>query len=160
MTPFKSATQPLCKCCGKPIPKATDWVDFNCDPEPIEGSGVKRGRSECPKTKAEAQALLNLTVLAVRKGKRRAYSTTTLEEGRFTNPAGARPFRSSTQTGETIISAASVWDGESYVEEHFCKLACSATFGMVMAKAGHCTVAYLEARKAQAMGAKAKAVKP
>lgn len=52
----RSATQPFCRCCGKPIPKTTDSVYF--------GQGKLPDK---PTTKEEAQRLVNAKIISVRR---------------------------------------------------------------------------------------------
>ena len=52
---FKSPTQPLCRYCAKPIPKATTFVWF--------GQGERQGQQ--PTSKAGAQRLVNEQVISV-----------------------------------------------------------------------------------------------
>jgi hypothetical protein len=49
--------------------------------------------------------------------------------------------------GERRVWKFSTWDGESYVDEFFCKGTCATRLAYVMARGGHCTVAYNDAVK-------------
>ena len=149
---FKSKIQPLCRCCGKPIAKATTTVRFNIDPEPMaDGNVVQRGRAESPKTKAEAQALINHgTVVSVRKGNRREFYTSTIQDShRMAGQPDRKPFRATRQTDEIIITEAGVWDGESWQAEYFDTNTCAITFAHAWAALGKATRAYNEALTAQ-----------
>jgi hypothetical protein len=123
---FKSSTQPLCRWCGKRIRKDTDWV-YCRDQEPEEKFRTAIGRYvvASPKTKAECQALVNETVVSVRRGH-------------------------NSETKDRIYSFGT-WDGESYVDEFFCTGEHAKFFGDLAVRSGLCpgTKTYAEALKKQ-----------
>lgn len=95
---------PLCKVCGKPIPKVTTTHEFGRD-KPLSW-GV--GHPEKPTTRAEVQRLVNGVVLSTTKSWR--------------------------GDGPQFIQSANVWDGESYAwGGHFHAQSCAAQFGESMA---------------------------
>lgn len=99
---------PLCKCCGKPVPKRMVTHNF----------GVTRDRSsspwwrhhpEKPLSRDELQRLVNGEIVSLKMSWR-----------------GESP---------RYIESANVWDGESYVwGGHFHAQGCAATFGQSMAE--------------------------
>lgn len=102
--------RPLCVCCGKPIPKRTDLVWVR-DPDSIQG-GVQPHVAGPLYSKADCQRLSNHQVASVSYMPRH---------------------------GERRVSHFTVWNGESYVDEFFCKGSCANRFAYVMARAGRCT---------------------
>lgn len=116
---------PLCRYCGKAIPKRT--VALMCYAEPprteyldhrsgqMRPIAVSRHRVGVFRTKAELQKVVNEEVVSVRK-----------------HPDGT-------------INFASTWDGQSYVSEYFCNGKHATLFAYVMAKAGEATTSYAKA---------------
>ena len=123
---FKSSTQPLCRYCGKRIRKDPSWV-YVRDEEPEEKfkSAIGRYVVASPTTRAECQALVNETVVSVRRG--------------HTNETKSR------------IYSFGVWDGESYVDEFFCTGEHAQFFGYLAIRYGLCpgTKKYTDAIKQQ-----------
>lgn len=72
---------PLCRYCGKPIPKETEVIHFRGDREP-------------PRTREEAQRLTNRPIISI------AYDA---------------------YEGVRYVQRISTWDGESYIDDFFCK---------------------------------------
>lgn len=108
---FKSATQPLCRTCGKKIKKRTEVVWFGRN-GPASDYGSYRP-DDRPRSKAEAQRLVNQQVVSV--SWRRAPDTT------YGHVVGDPDF--------DYIDSVKVWDGETYEDGLFCTLACAATMG-------------------------------
>lgn len=116
---FKSATQPFCRYCGKPIPKRTDTVYF----------GRKlHGLAEFPKTTAEARRLVNGTVISCRWSRY--------------EPGG---FKMQGEPDHDYVAWVGVWDGESYEDEFFCTQVDARRFAYLYAREGQATVAYNKA---------------
>lgn len=115
-----SPTQPLCRYCGKAIAKRTTTVQFGSTAEAAaRNSSYWRYRVETPTTKAEAQKLLNETVVSVKRH------------------------------GNGDLWMVGVWDGESYVDGFFHNGKCAKRFAYLMAREGRCTAAYNEAMRAR-----------
>lgn len=113
---------PLCKVCGKPIPKVGVSHEFGRN-RPVSW-GV--GHPEKPKTLAEAQRLVNGQIISIKKSWR--------------------------SDGPQWIESANVWDGESYAwDGHFHAQSCAAQFGRAMAALfpRHSMPAYKEAMAAR-----------
>lgn len=108
--------RPLCHCCGKPIPKRTELVWVR-DPDSVQG-GVSKHVSGPLHSKTDCQRHVNQQVVSV------SYMP---------------------RNGERRVSHFTTWDGESYVDEFFCKGSCATQFAYVMARAGRCTNFYNEA---------------
>lgn len=102
---YKSPTQPLCRACGKPIPKHTNKVSFG-------ETYSKRFQNTRPVSIEEARKLVNTQIVA-----RRWTTPTRLEQGEYV-PTGEPRF----------ISEISTWDRESYIDEFFCKGACAQSY--------------------------------
>lgn len=123
---FQSSTQPLCRCCAKPIPKRAEGVY----PRGITGGGGGIASNDTGLySKADCQALTNGIVLAVGY----SYETDSHYE----------------RTGKRWVHKYTVWDGETYEDEFFCGGTCVQRFARVMARAGNMTVAYQKARDRQ-----------
>lgn len=99
-------TGPLCRYCGKPIPKVTHCVWFGATTERRDRYSTHLAAPE-PATKAEAQRLVNQRIVSVRR-----------------NSYGA---------GNGLINQVTTWDGESYRDQHFCNQAHAADFGRAAA---------------------------
>jgi hypothetical protein len=126
---------PLCKVCGKPIPKTTTTHNFGCRVASRRYESVI-DHTEKPATRAEAQRLVNGEIISIR---RQGYQPSSPDE----IPRGG-------------ITSAHVWDGESYAwGGHFHAQGCAAQFGLGMAKQfpDHATPAHREAVAAQKAGA-------
>jgi hypothetical protein len=116
---FKSAIQPLCRSCGKPIRKHTETVYPRGDK--VMGTAV-------PSTlysKADCQALTNKQVVSV-----------SYHQGYDFDD---KP------TGERWVWAFSTWDGESYVDRFFCGGPCRDRFAYACARIGKVLAPYNEA---------------
>lgn len=101
----KSLTQPLCRCCGKPIRK---WTDNHYA---SDGHHVWH-------TKAEVERASNERVVSV------SYETVPPNEIGYLSWALKR----GAQAGERIIYRYSTWDGESYMDDLFCSGTCAERF--------------------------------
>ena len=120
-----TALKPLCKVCGKPVPKRMTHHSFGASAVRLaDQHEFWRAHAETPKTKAEAQRLV-----------------------------GNQPIASLQRNyGGEGFSSASTWDGESYLwQGHFHAQGCAAEFGLAMAKLfpDHAMPAYREAVAAQ-----------
>jgi len=106
--------RPLCRYCGKPIPKRTTTLRFvdelkshmTNDQFTIYVVGT-------PQTKAEAQRLTNLEVVSVQRG---------------CNPWGK-------DSQLEYITSVGVWDGERYADPYFCNGQHAKDFAYMIAKA-------------------------
>jgi hypothetical protein len=110
MSFFKSDTQPLCRCCGKPIRKWTDNV---------WGNEMKKAY----RSKDEVQRDRNDVVTSV------AYCTIGDESTRqydHFKRLGAKP-------GDRVVDRFFVWDGVSYEDEFFCSTSCASRFAYMVA---------------------------
>jgi hypothetical protein len=103
----RSPTQPYCRCCGKPIPKATDSVYFGRSQDLHDRSPTRGYLPDKPTTKEEAQRLVNAKIISV---KRWAYQ------------------------GEDYVHTVGTWDGESYRDATFCTARCAEAFGRMAAR--------------------------
>lgn len=138
---FKSDKQPLCRYCGEKIPKRTDLVYVHATPPrthipETKISLISSGKFKeeptgkmipihvsphvigIPRTKEEAQKLINLKIISVRKG----------DDG--------------------VISRLGVWDGETYNDQFFCKNDCAIRYAYSMVRSPHNSLvmpAYTEA---------------
>lgn len=63
---FTSATQPHCRCCGKPIKKHVVTHYFGVSR--VADSDWSRNHAEEAKTKADAQRYINHPIVSIRKG--------------------------------------------------------------------------------------------
>lgn len=115
---FKSATQPLCRFCGKPIRKRTDWVRFGVAPVELENG---RGRVERPATRAEAQRFVNGKITASRFA---TAARIDAPDGRATRMIAV----------DRYVREVSVWDGETYEDEFFCTGEHAKLFGYASAR--------------------------
>jgi hypothetical protein len=98
---------PLCKVCGKPVPKVTRSVSFGCRTERRYSTGHLQ-LTEKPANLAEAQRFINGRIISHKWSWRD-------EDPRW-------------------IESVNVWDGESYVwGGHFHAQGCAAEFGEAMA---------------------------
>lgn len=113
---------PLCRYCGQPIPKRTQHIWVRDADRLMDGGPTKYVLGPLY-TKADCQRHSNHQVVSV------SYRT-----------PGAPP-----DGGRRRVSHFTVWDGESYADEFFCKGACAQLFGRLMARGGHCTTLYTEA---------------
>lgn len=120
MRGHQAGTQPLCRCCGTPIRKLTGAIVFGRTTEGSSHSEFLRGSTARPKSRAEAQAYVNETIVSSKWAPDRAY-----------------------------ILEAAFWDGISYVAEHFCTNRCAIAFGELCAREGRVTQAYNDAIRAR-----------
>jgi hypothetical protein len=102
---FESDTQPLCRCCGKPIRKYVRNV-YLVDKPMLARSGYSREVVGEARTRADCQKFTNGHVV----------STT-------------RSYRN-----RELIGHFGEWDGRSYVDEFFCTGGCAQAFGYYAAK--------------------------
>jgi hypothetical protein len=100
---FKSSIQPLCRFCGKPIPKRTERVYFGCAPNEVERG---RGRGEQPANKTRRSAT------STARSSRSSIPTPLID-------AGDTSIR--TVDVPRYVRSAGVWDRETYIDEFFCK---------------------------------------
>lgn len=124
---------PLCRYCGEAIPKHTTSVYFRHESfreSRISARGVAYFADGCePKSKEDAQRLVNMEVIAVRyiNGLSKYFT----ERG------------ASMQVSEVRhVNYATVWDGETYADQYFCSGDHARQFGILMAKEGHATNTY------------------
>lgn len=117
---FKSTAQPLCRYCGGPIRKHTTMTMLHIPHKDRTVSLDYTDVDKLPTTKAEAQKHTNGQIMSVRR---------TLDD--------------------KAIDQFSSWDGETYVDEFFCKGEHAKRFAYVMAKADMVTDAYNQARAKQ-----------
>lgn len=118
---YKSATQPLCRYCGKPIGKYTTTTYFN--------GRMVGSRRETPRTKEEAQALVNQQIVSLRYSRYDPDSRVkTVGEPEF-----------------DFVQWVGLWDGESYKDEFFCSDVDAIRFAYLFAKTGKMTTAYAAA---------------
>lgn len=96
---------PLCKVCGKPVPKIGSYVAFGGS----TGSFANSRREERPRSREEVARVVNGSILSV------SWHYAEDDLGRW-------------------ISSAHVWDGVSYAHRgHFHAESCAAAFGRAMA---------------------------
>ena len=120
---------PLCRYCGKPIAKKTKTVWFGRDSGTPSLAGYISNRPEFPASRDEAQRLIgNLTVVSVRWSRGDDYYAK--------------------KAGHDFIWQVTTWDGLSYASPYFCSGEHARSFGILMAKGGHCTTAYTKAKEA------------
>jgi hypothetical protein len=107
--------RPLCRYCGKPIPKRTTTVWFEETQEDVDRKAPTatfyRYLVGSPMTKEDAQSLVNETIVHITRG--------AFRNGRF---------------DKAYIGRASTWDGTSYTDDHFCKRECAEDFGHIVAR--------------------------
>jgi hypothetical protein len=117
---FKSPVQPLCRCCGKGIRKATSHVWFGHDAGGLQNSREPTVyRTERPRTVEEAARLVNERIVHNSRSRDKSY-----------------------------INKVSIWDGETWEDEFFCGAVCAAGYGWFAVKnPGYETRAYAEARR-------------
>ena len=115
---FKSDQRPICKGCGKPIAKHTTSVLF--------GQSTTRSddwtsyRTEHPRSIEEVQRLVNQKIISVR--------WTRHVPNEFVRTVGKPEF--------DYIDTAKLWDGETYIDEHFHAQQCAVLLGRAMAAKG------------------------
>jgi len=95
---------PLCRFCGNKIKKRTRDVYFNCEKF---HSGFGERRTERPVTRDDAQKFFNEKIIA----------------SKFDDDIEGR-----------CIYRVTLWDGETYLDKHFCKDGCAEDFGRMMAE--------------------------
>jgi hypothetical protein len=136
--PFKSAEQPLCRWCAKPIRKSTVTVYVKQTPsvndKPHLGFSRYAYADKMPATKQECQRLTNLHVVSVKRYQ--PVVNTGLNYGE--------------KTGDSYIDQFGEWDGESYADPFFCSSACAQQMGYAACeKHSICTKRYQDAIKAK-----------
>lgn len=117
---FKSATQPLCRFCGKRIPKHTTRVYFGRR----FGADSDWSRSipdHKPADRAAAQRLVNEQIVSTKWDWPKKI-------------AAADYFDSGEDHEPNFISEVTVWDGESYQDEFFCNGDHAQRFGYAAAR--------------------------
>lgn len=109
--PFKSSTQPLCRCCGKKIAKWTTsaylWNAGGSNKmadERLSRNVYIDDPAAWPKTKADCQKISNQTVISIQRH------------------------------GDGRVWVFAEWDGESYKDGTFCTNNCAIDFAYGMAK--------------------------
>ncbi len=95
---------PLCRFCGKTIKKRTRDVYFNS--ERFRG-GFGVTMVERPVTREDAQKFFNEKIIA----------------SKFEDDLEGR-----------CVYRVTLWDGETYINKHFCKNGCAESFGRMMAE--------------------------
>lgn len=107
--PYQSKEQPYCRMCGKPIKKhvRTVWVESTTADRQYHRSSEfsRHAYADDVRTKADCQRLTNGHVVSVNRSHK---------------PEFIRRF------GE--------WDGESYLDKHFCGGPCTTSFAYMMAR--------------------------
>lgn len=138
---FKSHIQPLCRSCGKPIPKHTRHFRVTTKLTDLEKDQNNRGDDEYrlrilqvdafPTNKKELQKLTNAKVVSV--GYTRIKDHWDDEHWK-----------------EQYISEFTTWDGESYRDAYFCNSTrCAVKFAYMTATGPVQSVAYCDALKKQ-----------
>lgn len=115
---FISDTQPHCRWCAKAIAKRTETIWFGR----AESRDPAHFRGEKPKSRAEAQKLVNQQIVSLRWSFK--------WDGNY-----------ETQEREHI-GQITVWDGETYDAEFFCSQSCAASLGRSMAAQGWASTMY------------------
>jgi hypothetical protein len=110
---FKSTTQPLCRLCGRKIGKHTHRVYFGRPQHRTDTFATER--TELPRSKEEAQRLLNEEIVSVSWSRGEEY---------YARKAGG-----------DVIDSVTTWDGESYRDQFFCTDAHARQFGYATAQA-------------------------
>jgi hypothetical protein len=126
-------TRPLCRYCGKPIAKRAGRVTFGSRENHRSDVGYVQWLefADKPTSREQAQRLVgNLQIISVKWERWEDHDTWWRQE----NPRY-----------EPWIRSAGLWDGETYEDEFFCSGDHAKNFAYVMARAGKCTRAYLEA---------------
>lgn len=118
--------QPLCRFCGCKIRKLTATAYFGKRDSNL--SQLWREYSNRPRSKEEIAKLTNLRVMHVRWTK----------EGQFATE----------RAGHLFIERATLWDGESYIDDFFCSDKHAKAFGYLLAEKGHATMAWQVATEA------------
>lgn len=138
--PFKSRTQPLCRCCGKPLKKWTQTRRFGNDFR--FGTEDQANRGVFPKSKAEAQRYINDGTIVALKWH--------MKDGR---PEGEQSISDRHENlVKDYIYDVSIWDGESYRDGFFCNNDHAMQYAYTMVQHPDmklAMVAYLEAVKAR-----------
>lgn len=117
---FKSDKQPYCRCCGKPIPKATTlvWTTEKRTSYERDHPGMRYVEvgNRPLRTKADAQKLTNAIVTSVSYREKSGPDFEPIPDSRY-------------------IWKFTEWDGESYRHKHFCNLTrCAVDFALVIAE--------------------------
>lgn len=121
-------TQPLCRYCGKKIRKRTTAAWFGNAHFGLQHDDAARCKQK-PRSIDEVRRLVNQAVVAVSW-----HTPTELVHGEHV------------PTGEPrYIERASLWDGQSYVDNFFCNGDHAKRFAYLMARSNCKTEAYLKA---------------
>lgn len=100
---------PLCRYCGKPIPKRTTTVHFEKTQQDVDKHPMMKWWRYVvgqPTNKAEAQRLVNEPIVSIRR--------------HYADP--------------NLIASVGIWDGESYVDPFFCNGQHAKDFAYVIAR--------------------------
>ena len=116
---FKSAIQPLCRACGKPIAKRTSGVLFGCT-----HVSTFYYRTEKPLSIAVVRTFFNEQVVSV-------------------------SWRKDSQGNKLYIDGATIWDGETYEDEYFHSNVCAVHLARACASAGRALTPYNDAIEAR-----------
>ena len=132
---FRSATPPLCRCCGKAIAKHSMTVQLTLERADYQKDRPPWSRyivvEKFPSTKADCQKMTNEKVISVKRRQ--------IMGGNFE------------PTGASYIAEFSTWDGESYRDQYFCnRTKCAVQYAyMVVQQSDLVSVAYNDAVKRQ-----------
>jgi hypothetical protein len=115
---FKSTEPPLCRYCGKSIPKHTRLVNIKSEYQP-HGTAFSDVVEGPLYSKNDCERATNKQVVSV------SYRTSKKH-----------------REEEREIAHFSTWDGESYADSYFCGGRCIARFAYFIARRGRCTNLY------------------
>jgi len=140
--------RPLCRCCGKPIPKRTTYVTFGVAPVEV---GKGRGRTERPNNRAEVQRYVNGEVVSVRFSTTARVNGEPITDGHWSKDCAPNAVSVRTIVVPKYVDQATCWDGESYTDPYFCKGLCAQRYGrFAIEHPGYDTKAYADALADQA----------
>jgi hypothetical protein len=151
---YRSATQPLCRCCGNPIAKQTDSKAVR-DPR---GGNAANAIAGPLYSKADCQRLVNGTVVSVSYHPDSSSIYGPADPSlppvpvKLAHGPSYETERHRQPDQPRLVSSFTVWDGESYVDEFFCNGKCATRFAYVMARAGYRTTDYDAAVKRDRTG--------
>ncbi|TJW14401.1 MAG: hypothetical protein E5W82_10520 [Mesorhizobium sp.] len=121
------ADAPLCRYCGKTIAKRTRAIFFGELATRQGFDTIFTYRPERPRSKDEAQRLLNQQIVSVRWARGEDYAAK--------------------QAGFDHITQATAWDGESYTDKFFCNGTHAKDFAYAAARGGYAMPAYIDAKR-------------